>query len=117
MSVPRDLLDPVAGVLGQYDGAVHLLGAQRARDVRLEGEYRSLGLEVVTMVASDHVDDHRSFLVRLDTAYGNARFAAEADRDWTIRPPRWWIDTSTVEARRNLDARTASRLLRYRRAA
>ena len=112
-----DLLDPVAGVLGQYDGAVHLLGSQRTRDVRLEGEYRALGLECVTMIASDHADDHRSFLRRLDTAYRNARYAAEADRDWTIRPPRWWVDTSTVEARRNLDALTASRLLRYRRAA
>ena len=112
-----DLLDPVAGVLGQYDSDLHLVGAQRTKDVRQEGEYRALGLECVTMLASDHADDHRSFLARLHTAYAHARYAAEGNRPWTIVPPRWWIDTTTVVARRNLTREQRERLLRYRRAA
>lgn len=112
-----DLLDPVAGVLGEYDSSLHLLGAQRTKDVRREGAFRALGLECVTMLGSDHADDHCSFLSRLDTAYANARYAAEADRRWTIVPPRWWIDTTTVEARRNLSPQQRERLLRHRRAA
>ena len=112
-----DLLDPVAGVVGEYEGSVHLVGSHRARDVRREGELRALGLEVVTMVAADRLDGYRSFLERLDAAYANARFAGELGRPWSLVPPRWWIDTTTVEARRNLDPDQRARLLRYRRAA
>ncbi len=112
-----DLLDPVAGVVGEYNGSFHLLGSQHTRDVRREGELRRLGLECVTMIASDHADDYRSFLSRLDTAYACARYAAERDRAWTIQAPRWWIDTRSVRARLALDPRTSARVLAYRRAA
>lgn len=112
-----DLLDPVAGVIGEYDSALHLIGSQRTKDVRREGDFRALGLEYVTMLGSDSTDDYGSFLTRLHTAYGNARFAAEADRGWTIHPPHWWIDTTTVDARRNLPSHLQDRLLRYRRVA
>lgn len=112
-----DLVDPVAGVIGEYDSALHLIGSQRTKDVRREGDFRALGLEYVTMLGSDSTDDFGSFLTRLHTAYGNARFAAEADRLWTIHPPHWWIDTTTVDARRNLPAHLQDRLLRYRRVA
>ena len=112
-----DLLDPVAGVVGEYDSALHLVGAQRAKDVRREGLFRSLGLEHVTMLGSDRADDYRSFLLRLDVAYRNARYAQEAARPWTITPPPWWIDTTTVDARRNLSPQLRDRLLRHRRVA
>jgi len=111
-----DLLDPVAGVLGEYDSSLHLLGSQRVRDLRREGEFRALGLEYVTMVGGDRADDYRSFLLRLATAYQHAAFAAEGTRPWTIVPPRWWIDTATVAARRQLDPATRARLLRHRAA-
>jgi len=112
-----DLLDPVAGVAGEYDSDLHLVGAQRTKDVRREGEFRSLGLEYVTMLGSDQTDYFQSFLSRLETAYTNARYAAEAARRWTITPPQWWVDTTTVDARRNLPAHLRDRLLRHRRAA
>jgi hypothetical protein len=112
-----DLLDQEAGVVGEYDGSLHLLGTQRARDLRREGEFRALGLEYVTMVGGDRSDGYGSFLRRLATAYENARWAAEAKRAWTLALPSWWIDTSTVAARRALDPILRDRLLRYRRAA
>ncbi len=40
-----DLLDPEAGVVGEYDGHLHLQGAQRRRDREREEQFRSLGLE------------------------------------------------------------------------
>lgn len=40
-----DLLDPLAGVVGEHDGAVHLDRASKDRDVRRDGLYRRLGLE------------------------------------------------------------------------
>jgi hypothetical protein len=112
-----DLIDPEAGVVGEYDGSLHLAGTQRARDLRREGELRALGLEYVTMVAGDHPDGYGSFRRRLATAYANARWAAEAGRPWTLEQPSWWVDTSTVAARRALDPLLRDRLLRYRRAA
>ena len=112
-----DLLDPVAGIAGEYDSDLHLVGEQRAKDVRREGEFRALGLEYVTMLGSDQTDYFRSFLSRLETAYAHARYAAEAARPWTITPPRWWVDTTSVDARRNLPPHLRDRALRYRRAA
>lgn len=51
-----DLLDPLAGVIGEYDGSLHLEGRQRHKDVSREGEFRSLGLEYATMLAGDWGD-------------------------------------------------------------
>jgi hypothetical protein len=109
-----DLLDPVAGVVGEYDGAVHLTGGQRTRDLRREGELRGHGLEYVTMIASDAGDGYRSFLSRLDTAYTHARHQDPATRSWTTVPPRWWTDTTSVEARRRLSPAVRARLLQHR---
>ena len=69
------------------------------------------------MLGSDQTDSFRSFLSRLETAYTNARYAAESERLWTITPPRSWVDTTSVEARRNLPTHLRDRLLRYRSAA
>jgi hypothetical protein len=107
-----DLLDPIAGVVGEYEGAVHLAGDQRARDVRREALLRDVGLEVVTMVASDRAD-RRAFCARLAAAHRRAE-RASADRRWTLTTPRWWIDTSTVASRRALDPQVRARLLRHR---
>lgn len=112
-----DLIDPEAGVVGEYDGSLHLLGHQRASDLRREGELRALGLEYVTMVTGDRSDGYRSFLERLATAYARAAERSDADRDWTLRPPAWWTSTATVQARRALAPELRARLLRHRRVA
>jgi hypothetical protein len=111
-----DLLDPEAGIVGEYDGALHLLGQQRARDVRREHAFRSAGLEYVTMLAADNTDPS-DFIGRLRGAYDRAGYAPESRRQWTIAPPPWWIPTLTVADRRALDDRQRQRLLGHRRAA
>lgn len=108
-----DLLDPVAGVVGEYDGALHLEGAQRSRDLTREHLFRSHGLEYVTMLAGD-VADPTAFIARLNAAYDRAADIPPGRRVWTIeRPPRW-VDTTTVASRRALDGDQRGRLLRHR---
>lgn len=110
-----DLVDPVTGVLGQYDGGLHLAGAQRYRDLRGEETYRAHGLEVVTMLAGDHRNP-TLFLNRLVAAYQRAADIPAHRRRWTLEQPDWWHDTSTVAARRALPPHLRPRLLRYRAA-
>jgi hypothetical protein len=69
------------------------------------------------MLGSDRSDDYRSFRTHLHTAYGNARYSSEVVPPWTIIPPRWWVDTTSVDAHRNLPPELRERLLRHRGAA
>lgn len=110
-----DLIDPVAGVLGQYDGGLHLAGTRRAKDIGREAVYRAHGLECVSMVALDGRDPS-AFIARLHAAYGRAGDIPPERRQWMIEQPSWWHDTSTVAARRSLSEPLRSRLLRYRAA-
>jgi hypothetical protein len=110
-----DLVDPVAGVVGEYDGPLHLVGKQRARDLRREADLRAVGLEYVTMVGPDRRESG-PFIFRLHGAYGRARYEPEADRAWTIEPPSWWTPTTTVADRRRLTDSQRRRVLRYRQA-
>ena len=108
-----DLFDPVAGVIGEYDGSMHLLGAQRAKDIRREAVFRSHQLETVTMVAADGADTS-GFVQRLHAAYARASWLPESERTWTISPPDWWIPTMTVAQRRALTDGQRRRFLRLR---
>lgn len=106
-----DLFDPLHGVAGEYDGAVHLIGAQRARDVRREALFREAGVEVVTVVAGE---PSGGFVPRLRQAYARA---PHHHRGWTVVPPPWWVPTDTVAGRRRLTPTQRDRLLAYRHAA
>jgi hypothetical protein len=110
-----DLLDPVAGVVGEYDGSLHLQGAQRSKDVRREGDFRRLGLEYVTMLAGDRADPG-PFIGRLLEAYARAGRVPADHRTWNLTRPPWWPDDSTVAKRRALTGTARERLLRMRAA-
>jgi hypothetical protein len=110
-----DLVDPVAGVAGEYNGAVHLEGAQRSRDVAREAVFRDVGIEVVEMLAADLANPF-PFISRLRSAYRRAERVPASDRRWTVVPPRWWVPTYTVEQRRALDDAQRQRFLAHRRA-
>jgi hypothetical protein len=108
-----DLLDEEAGVVGEYDGSLHLQGSQRARDVRREEAFRSVGLEYFTVVAADALD-RAAVVRRMRATRARARFDAPTTRDWTVVKPSWWIPTETVEQRRALTADQRERLFRNR---
>ncbi len=101
--VTPDLLDLEAGVVGEYDGAIHLEDGPRRRDLDREALYRDHQLELVTMMAGRRADS-ASFLVRLDAAYRRAAERRGSARTWTTEQPAWWVDTSTVARRAELTA-------------
>ena len=84
-----DLLDEEAGVVGEYDGSLHLQGSQRARDVGREEAFRSVGLEYFTVVAGDLADE-RLVVARIRTSRRRALFLPASERRWTLTPPPWW---------------------------
>jgi hypothetical protein len=110
-----DLIDVEAGVVGEYEGPVHLDGQRRAKDLASEDGYRRLGLEYYAMVGRDRRRLGSTILPRMVEARRRARFEPESTRAWTVVPPGWWTSTTTVAARRALTGRKRDRLLRYRR--
>lgn len=106
-----DLLDLEHGVVGEYDGALHLQGRQRAKDIRRESAFRRVGLEYVTMVAADRHDPTDFFQRTLDAC--RRATGGTTDR-WTITPPPWWTPTTTVAARRRLTAAQEEKYLHPR---
>jgi hypothetical protein len=108
-----DLLDPVAGVAGEYDSELHLEQTRRRRDLEREERFRAAGLEPVAMVTGEIGDPWR-FIARLHAAYARAERRPASARRWTIDPPSWWIPTLTVEQRRSLTDDQRARLLRHR---
>ncbi|WP_370290373.1 hypothetical protein [Nocardioides sp.] len=111
-----DLFDAEAGVVGQYDGRIHDREEVRRRDLVAEELCRDIGLEVVRMVSED-LRDRGAFEQRLRSAYRRAgRRSSSTRAEWTLEQPSWWVDTSTVAARRALDDDTRRRWLRHRSA-
>jgi hypothetical protein len=108
-----DLLDVEHGVAGEYDGAIHLERDTFRRDLNRDALYRDLDIELVSMMSTDS-RDISDFLARLDGAYRRAGPRAGADRRWTVDQPDWWVDTSTVAARRALGAGQRAIWLRRR---
>ena len=97
-----DVLDPEAGVAGEYHGRVHEQDGNRRRDLDKDAAYRDHGIELAEMMSGDRRDTH-SFEVRLRAAYDRARRRTPSS-SWTLDQPAWWVDTSTVARRRALTA-------------
>ena len=108
-----DLLDPVAGVAGEYDSELHLESRRRRRDVERESSFRAAGLEPVAMVTGELADPW-PFVARLRAAYARAARIPVSERRWTIDPPGRWTPTLTVEQRRALTDDQRARWLRRR---
>jgi hypothetical protein len=111
-----DLLDPVAGVAGEYDSELHLDHARRRLDREREERFRAAGLEPVTMVTGEIVDPW-AFIARLHSAYTRAARRPASERRWTTEHPSWWTPTETVAQRRTLTEDQRATWLRHRRRA
>lgn len=106
-----DLLDPVAGVIGEYQGVHHFERSQRRRDITRETLLRDHGLEYVERVAGE---DSTRFLIRLRSAYARARRLPTSERRWTIEQPPSWAARETVAQRRALTPHQRTVLLAHR---
>lgn len=84
-----DLLDPVAGCVGEYQGGHHKEGAQHRDDVARGDGLRKVGLEVFEVVGGDLADGP---LVqgRMRSARDRSLFLSDGERAWTLDKPAWW---------------------------
>ena len=105
-----DLFEPVVGVVGEYEGVVHLDRRQRGVDVRREQAFRDVGLEYFPVVGADWRDEV-VVAARMCSAYERACRRPAGPRAWTIEPPSWWVPTDTVARRRQLSERERHHLL------
>lgn len=84
-----DLFDPVAGVVGEYDGADHLARDRRRHDAAREARFRDHGLEYFELVRGDLA--HPGLVVqRMQATRRRAGFLPPDQRSWTLEPPPWW---------------------------
>lgn len=83
-----DLIDPEAGVVGEYDGAEHARAGRRSRDAARDSAFRDHGLEVFRVTG---YDEHHPELVRgrIGSAYERAA-RLRMPRRWTLQPPAGW---------------------------
>jgi hypothetical protein len=88
LGVP-DLLDPVAGLVGEYDGADHLRRDRRRRDIVREQRYRDHGLEYFTVVRGD-LSDREGVANRMWAARRRALLRPATHRLWTLDEPAWY---------------------------
>ena len=84
-----DLLDPVAGVIGEYDGADHRSVERHRRDVAREELFRDHGLEYFTVVGAD-LSDLGLVVARMRRTRERAKFLPPESCAWTLDPPPWW---------------------------
>ncbi len=94
-----DLFDPQAGVVGEYDGGLHLAGRQRRRDVAREHRFRSHGLEYFSVVGGE-LWRPEVVAERILDARRRARWDAPGRRNWTLEPPPGWQSLGSVAERR-----------------
>ncbi len=95
LGVP-DLFDPVAGMVGEYNGADHKLLDRRRSDNAREDRFRTVGLEYLDLVEGDLLD-RQQVVRRMHQTRQRARFEAPSDRRWTLTPPSWWVPEETLD--------------------
>jgi hypothetical protein len=84
-----DLFDPVAGLVGEYNGADHKELDRRRLDNAREARFRNVGLEYFDLVEGD-LGDRPAVVRRMEQTRRRALFAAPEARLWTLTPPAWW---------------------------
>jgi hypothetical protein len=82
-----DLLDPVAGVVGEYDGEDHRGAVRHSDDVTREGRFRDHHLEVCRVTSLD-LRNRTLTVDRIHAAFRRAQ--PPARRTWTLEAPAWW---------------------------
>lgn len=91
-----DILDPVAGVVGEFDGADHRGAVRHSYDVDREAGFRGHRLEFFRVTGPD-IHHRRRVTARMRSAYGRALHLPEAQRTWTITPPPGWPPDESLD--------------------
>ena len=93
-----DLFDPVAGVVGEYNGVDHKSIERHRKDVAREERYRDHGLEYFTVVGGD-LQDRELVVKRMVATRQRARFLEPEFRRWTLAPPAWFHVVEPLDQR------------------
>jgi hypothetical protein len=90
------LLDPAAGVIGEFDGGAHAGMGRRSRDAARDEAFRNHQVETFRVTG---MDLHRPALVveRMMNARHRASWLPEAERTWTLEGPSSWEPDPTLE--------------------
>jgi len=80
-----DLLDPIAGLVVEFDGADHRGKARHNRDLAKDEALRGVGLEV-TRVSGDDLNDSELVVGRVQGARSRCHFEPADRRRWEARP-------------------------------
>lgn len=91
-----DLLDPAAGVVGEYQGAVHRDPQRHRSDVERADRFRDHGLEYFEIVGAQLHHAHTPYRMRRVRA--RAAFLPPDRRAWTLAHPAWWIGRHALAA-------------------
>jgi hypothetical protein len=91
-----DLFDPVAGLVGEYQGEDHKKGPQHRKDVAREEGFRDHGLEFFELVGGD-IANRRVAVERMLNARRRAKFLPPESCAWTLEPPVGWSRPETVD--------------------
>jgi hypothetical protein len=83
-----DLFDEDAGVVGEYQGAIHRNALQHRRDVERAELFRAHDLEYFEVVRGQLYDARTAY--RMRQVRSRAKFLPADQRTWTLAPPPWW---------------------------
>ncbi|HXH77565.1 hypothetical protein [Nocardioides sp.] len=98
LGVP-DLFDPVAGLVGEYQGADHKEGERHRSDTAREDKFRNAGLEMFEVVGGD-LADRWMVVERMLSARARSKFLPAHERKWTLDAPAWWRSRASCRTRR-----------------
>jgi hypothetical protein len=84
-----DLLDPQAGVVGEYNGADHVEDDRRRSGRRREERFRDHGLEYFAVVKGE-LENGAMVAARMHAARRRARWLPSDQRAWTLDWPEWY---------------------------
>lgn len=84
-----DLLDPVAGCVGEYQGEDHKSTERHRADVARHDRLRAVGLEMFEVVGGDLGDDDL-VVKRMHVARERSAYLVADERKWTLEKPDWW---------------------------
>lgn len=91
-----DILDPDAGVVGEFDGADHRWARRHSKDVAREGAFRDRDLEFFRVTGPDLLTPP-AVVARMRSTRARAKWLPEGQRRWTIVPRRGWDDSKTLD--------------------
>lgn len=93
LGVP-DLFDPVAGLVGEYDGAHHKDVVRHRSDVSREERFRKHGLEYFVVVQGDSREVASQ---RIRAARARAKFVPPESCSWTLTRPPWYVEPEALD--------------------